>query len=82
MDNPLTIAILPREAMTKLNENICDQLERAAQLLREVAVSHARAVGRGGSPTRSTATEFIDVAASLEAIVKREKRMSRTSAGK
>jgi len=67
--------------MTRLNENICDQLERAAELLREVAVSHPRGIGRGASSTRST-MEFIDVAASLEAIVKREKRMSRTSAGK
>jgi hypothetical protein len=68
--------------MTKLNENICDQLERAAALLRKVAGSYPRGVGRGATPTRSTTMEFIDVAASLEAIVKREKRMSRTSAGK
>ena len=62
--------------MAKLNANVCAQLERAAELLREAATRHKDRVGRGGSPTRPKADEFIDVAASLEAIVKRERGIS------
>jgi hypothetical protein len=63
-------------AVPKLNENICAQIERAAQLLRAVAGKKitARAVGRGGVPNRPDLQEFVDTAASLEALVKRSRR--------
>jgi hypothetical protein len=67
--------------VTKLNANVCAQLERAAELLREVASRPNYRVGRGASPKKGDVDEFIDVAASLEAIVKREKRISRPSTG-
>jgi hypothetical protein len=62
--------------VAKLNENVCEQIERAAELLREVATRHKGKVGRGAPPNTPNAEEFIDVAASLEAIVKRERRIS------
>jgi hypothetical protein len=60
----------------KLNENICAQIERAAQLLRGIAGKKitARQVGRGGVPNRPDLQEFVDTAASLEALVKRSRR--------
>jgi hypothetical protein len=61
--------------VAKLNENVCEQIERAAELLREVATRHKGKVGRGAPPNTPNAEEFIDVAASLEAIVKRERRI-------
>jgi hypothetical protein len=62
--------------VTKLNENICAQIERAAQLLRAVVANKttARQVGRGGVPNRPDLQEFVDTAASLEALVKRSRR--------
>ena len=62
--------------MPKLNENICAQIERAAQLLRAVAAkgTTSKQVGRGGVPNRPDLQEFVDTAASLEAIVKRSRR--------
>ena len=62
--------------MRKLNENLCAQMERAAQLLRAVAAKGTtpRQVGRGGVPNRPDLQEFVDTAASLEAIVKRSRR--------
>jgi len=53
--------------MTKLNENICAQIELAAQLLRGVAAKGAtsKQVGRGGVPNRPDLQEFVDTAASL-----------------
>jgi len=60
-----------------LNENICAQIERAAQLLRAVAAAATgREVERGGIPKRPDLQEFVDTAASLEALVKRSKRNS------
>jgi len=60
----------------KLSENICAQIERAAQLLRAVAAKGrtSRQVGRGGVPNRPDLQEFVDTAASLEALVKRSRR--------
>jgi len=60
----------------KLNENICAQIERAAHLLRAVAAkaTNSRPVGRGGVPNRPDLQEFVDTAASLEALVKRSRR--------
>ena len=62
--------------MPKLNENICAQIERAAQLLRAVATkgTTSKQVGRGRVPNRPDLQEFVDTAASLEAIVKRSRR--------
>jgi len=62
--------------VTKLNENICAQIELAAQLLRGVAAKGAtsKQVGRGGVPNRPDLQEFVDTAASLEALVKRSRR--------
>ena len=62
--------------MTKLNENICAQIERAAQLLRAVAAKGKtpKQVGRGGVPNRPEPQEFVDTAASLKALVKRSRR--------
>ena len=62
--------------MPKLNENVCAQIERAAQLLQAVAAKGTtpRQVGRGGVPNRPDLQEFVDTAASLEAIVKRSRR--------
>jgi len=62
--------------VTKLNENICAQIERAAQLLRVVAAKGKtpKQVGRGGVPNRPEPQEFVDTAASLEALVKRSRR--------
>ena len=56
--------------MTKLNANICAQVERAAQLLRAVATT---TMGNK-LPKRPDLQEFVDTAASLEAIVKRSRR--------
>src|SRR6478735_8269567 len=55
----------------KLNENICAQIERAAHLFRAVAAKaiNSRPVGRGGVPNRPDRQEFVDTAASLEALV-------------
>ena len=63
-------------AVPKLNENICAQIERAAELLRAVAARKvtAKQVGRGGVPNRPDLQEFVDTAASLEALVKRSRR--------
>jgi len=57
----------------KLNENICAQIERAAQLLRAAAANGtpSREGGQGGVPKRPDLQEFVDTAASLEALVKR-----------
>jgi len=65
--------------MRTLNENICAQIERAAQLLRDVAAkrTNARQDGTGGVPNRRDLQEFVDTAASLEALVKRGRRYSR-----
>lgn len=62
--------------MPKLNENICAQIERAAQLLRAAAATKAtaRQAGRGGVLNRPDLQEFVDTAASLEALVKRSRR--------
>ena len=56
--------------MPKLSENICAQIERAAQLLRAVAAkaTNSRPVGRGGVPNRPDLQEFVDTAAPLEAL--------------
>ena len=59
--------------MVKLNENVCAQIERAAQLLREVATGHTGKAGRRALMREPDVEEIIDVAASLEAIVKRAK---------
>jgi hypothetical protein len=68
--------------VTKLNANVCAQIERAAELLREVATRSNRRVGRGAPVDKGDVDELIDVAASLEAIVKREKRFSTSSSRK
>ena len=62
--------------MPKLNENVCAQIERAAQLLRAVAAkgTSSKQAGRGEVPNRLDLQEFVDTAASLEAIVKRSRR--------
>ena len=61
--------------MTKLNDNICAQIERAAQLLRESAARYRRGkAGKGTEPNRPDRQEFVDTAASLEALVKRSRR--------
>lgn len=62
--------------VAKLNENVCAQIERAAELLREAATRRKGKLGRGATPNPPDVDEFIDVAASLEAIVKRERRIS------
>lgn len=62
--------------MAKLNENVCTQIERAAELLREAATRQKGKVGRGAKPNPTDIDELIDVAASLEAIVKRERQIS------
>ena len=48
--------------MTKLNENICAQIERAAQLLRAVAAKGKtpKQVGRGGVPNRPELQESVE----------------------
>ena len=45
----------------KLSENICAQIERAAQLLRAVAAKGetSKQVGRGGVPNRPDLQEFV-----------------------
>lgn len=61
--------------MTKLNENICEQIERAAQLLRDSAARYRRSkVDSGNGAKRPDRQEFVDTAASLEALVKRSRR--------
>ena len=64
------------DPVTKLNENICAQIERAAELLRAAAANRTttKQVGRGGVPNRPELQEFVDTAASLEALVKRVRR--------
>jgi len=59
--------------VTKLNETICDQIERAAELLRAAAANRTttKQFGKGGVPNRPELQEFVDTAASLEALVKR-----------
>ena len=78
VDAKLTIARrLGDRFVTKLNENICAQIERAAELLRGVVVTRTttRRVGRGGvPPNRPDLQEFVDTAAALEALVKRSRR--------
>ena len=69
-------AVGGRKAVLKLNENICEQIERAAQLLRDAAARSAgskRASGDAASK-RPARQEFVDTAASLEAMVKRSRR--------
>lgn len=64
------------QGVAKLNENVCTQIERAAELLREAATRQKGKVGRGAKPNPTDIDELIDVAASLEAIVKRERQIS------
>jgi hypothetical protein len=61
--------------VTKLNANICAQIERAAQLLRDSAARYRRSNVRSDiEPKRPDRQEFVDTAASLEALVKRSRR--------
>ena len=61
--------------MAKLNDNVCAQIERAAEILRDVATKPpGRAVAEGSGHKRPIRHEYIDLAASLEALVKLEKR--------
>lgn len=61
--------------MAKLNDNVCAQIERAAEILRDVATKPLGRAGAEGSEHKSPIRrEYIDVAASLEALVKLEKR--------
>lgn len=62
--------------VAKLNENVCAQIERAAELLRQAATRHRGKIGQAATLNPPNADEFIDVAASLEAIVKRERRIA------
>jgi len=68
--------------MPTFNDNICAQIERAAQLLRAAADKRttAKQMGRGEVPNRPDLQEFFDTAASLEALVKRLRRRPRDTA--
>jgi hypothetical protein len=62
--------------VTKLNDNVCAQVERAAQLLRWVAASKQTGskVPIVGLPKHPDVQEFVDTAASLEALIRRSRR--------